>query len=327
MPLDGDMSEQFHIIITGERGKVRSFPCSRKRLRLFTCIATLTIAVLSLTSFYSISLYSRNSSTTSELADLREKLRTSAELIAEQNRKAEEQRLRLSLKVTSLELNNVKQAVAFRDEKEALLSNAVSELNERSELIEQMIGSIGIELPKEEKGKTENSGGPFIKSAPAEQDELLYRADRYLKTIRFLPFGRPVDGIVTSRYGKRKDPMNKKSAFHPGIDFRGKRGEKVYATADGVVRRAFRNGGYGKYIQINHGNGYTTAYAHLQTILVKKGEKISRGQLIGLVGNTGRSTGPHLHYEIALNGKHLNPYSFIKIANTKKKTTSVSERR
>ena len=119
---------------------------------------------------------------------------------------------------------------------------------------------------------------------------------------------------MTSRFGKRKDPVNKKRGFHTGLDFRGKRGEKIYATADGIVKKAFNNGGYGKYILISHGNGYTTSFAHMQTFLVKKGDRVKRGQLIGLVGNSGRSTGPHLHYEINLNKKPVDPGKFMKFA-------------
>ncbi len=198
------------------------------------------------------------------------------------------------------------------------MSNAVNELTERSDLIEKIVGSIGIKLPKETRSDGKNSGGPFIADGSLQQDELIHKADRYIKTISLLPFGRPVKGRVTSSYGKRRDPLNKKSAFHPGVDLRGKRGEEVKCTADGVVKKAFKNGGYGKFVMIDHGNGYTTSFAHMQKYLVRRGDRVKRGQVIGLVGNTGRSTGPHLHYEVALDGKTINPYNFMKIAKLKK---------
>jgi len=112
--------------------------------------------------------------------------------------------------------------------------------------------------------------------------------------------------------------LNKKSAFHTGVDLRGKRGEKIKATADGVVKKACKNGGYGNYVLIDHGNGYTTSFSHMQKYLVHRGDRVKRGQVIGLVGSTGRSTGPHLHYEVALDGKTINPYNFVKIAKLKR---------
>jgi murein DD-endopeptidase MepM/ murein hydrolase activator NlpD len=88
-----------------------------------------------------------------------------------------------------------------------------------------------------------------------------------------------------------------------------------------VVKKAFRNGGYGNYILIDHGNGYTTSFSHMKKYLVSKGDKVQRGQLIGLVGNSGRSTGPHLHYEIALDNKTINPYNFLQVASLSKVPT------
>jgi len=94
---------------------------------------------------------------------------------------------------------------------------------------------------------------------------------------------------------------------------RGRNGQKIVATADGKVSRAFFNGSYGRYIEINHGNGYSTKFAHMKKILVKRGDTVKRGQAIGTVGSSGRSTGPHLHYEVCLNKKPLNPSKFMRV--------------
>ena len=316
------MNEQLHIIITGDRGKILRIPCSKKKLRLLLSASVLFLLFLIITSIFSISLFTKNRNYSSRISELKHQLELSEETIAKHEKINETQRLRLNLQVANLELNNVKQAMAFKEEKEMLMSTAVSELNERSELIEKIMGTIGIHLEKKKDTETGNSGGPFIASPDEARDDLLFKADKYLKTIRTIPLGKPVKGTITSLFGKRKDPVNHKKAFHTGIDFRGRRGDKVYATADGIVRKAFRNGGYGKYILIDHGNGYTTAFAHLQTILVKRGERVTRGQLIGLVGNTGRSTGSHLHYEVCLHRKPINPYKFMKIASLLKKASS-----
>jgi murein DD-endopeptidase MepM/ murein hydrolase activator NlpD len=113
---------------------------------------------------------------------------------------------------------------------------------------------------------------------------------------------------VASGYGHRRDPFTGGRKFHAGMDFTARTGTEVFATADGYVEKVVRKRrGYGYHIIINHGYGYKTKYAHLSKFKVTRGTKVKRGQLIGLVGSTGRSTGPHLHYEVLKNGKHMNP--------------------
>ena len=321
------MDDQLHIIVAGDRGNVVSLPCSRKKLVIITTISAVTFLALTITSIFSISAYTSRNTASNQLNELQEKLHSNEKLIAEYKKLNEAQRLELDLKVASLERDNIQQANAFKQEKETLISTAVGELNERSEIIEKIIGSIGIKIPLKTEESTKNSGGPFIKQAEAEKDDLLYKADKYVNTIRYLPFGKPVKGIVTSRFGKRKDPVNGKRGYHTGLDFRAKRGDKILATADGVVKKALRNGGYGNFVLIDHGNGYTTSFAHMQKYLVRKGDRVKRGQVIGLVGNTGRSTGPHLHYEICLDKKPVNPYTFMKIAKLNKSITSSLEKK
>ena len=129
---------------------------------------------------------------------------------------------------------------------------------------------------------------------------------------RVMPSGRPVeDGWLSSRYGKRNDPFTGKQEFHKGLDFAGKKGSEVIAVGDGVVSWAGNKSGYGKLVEINHGNGYTTRYGHNQSHMVKVGETVKKGQQIALMGSTGRSTGPHVHFEVLHNGKSVNPSKFI----------------
>jgi murein DD-endopeptidase MepM/ murein hydrolase activator NlpD len=117
---------------------------------------------------------------------------------------------------------------------------------------------------------------------------------------------------IGSGFGYRQDPFYRTQRFHAGIDFTAPRGVEVYATADGVVAEVKSElWGYGQHIIINHKNGYTTLYAHLSKFKIKKGEKVKRGQLIGLVGSTGKSTAPHLHYEVHRNGTPINPAYFF----------------
>lgn len=127
-----------------------------------------------------------------------------------------------------------------------------------------------------------------------------------------LPSRRPVDTMsLTSSFGNRSDPFTGRRARHNGIDIPGPVGTPIYATADGQVGRAQRLGGYGNYIEIEHGHALQTRYGHLSQILVEPGQRVRRGDLIALMGSTGRSTGPHLHYEVRIAGAPVNPIPFI----------------
>jgi murein DD-endopeptidase MepM/ murein hydrolase activator NlpD len=126
------------------------------------------------------------------------------------------------------------------------------------------------------------------------------------------PEGRPVTrGFVSSYFGERADPFDGREAFHKGVDFAGAVGDKVVAVAEGVVTWAGERSGFGKLIEINHGDGYITRYAHNQRTLVAVGQMVKRGETVALMGSTGRSTGPHVHFEVLRNGRQVNPLSFI----------------
>ncbi len=320
------MDEQLHIIVAGDRGKVLKLPFSRRKLCIIITTSVVALLILTVTSICSLSFYMRNSEISSELASLQERLHMANELLARQDRLTAEQRLELGQKVARLE-QNIKEVTTVADEKESFFTAAIDELKERSEIIEKIFRSVGVKLPLNNNNDAKNSGGLFIEEPTAEIDEILFKADRYLNAMRYLPLGKPVSGPITSPFGKRRDPLNHKTAFHTGIDIKAKRGDRIYATADGVVTKACRNGGYGKYVLIDHGNGYTSSFSHMQKYVVRKGDKVERGQLIGFIGNTGRSTGPHLHYEIALNKKPINPYKFYKVATLTKIADASSEKK
>lgn len=117
---------------------------------------------------------------------------------------------------------------------------------------------------------------------------------------------------VTSLFGWRKNPFNRNArSFHSGVDFAGRPGTPIYSTGDGVVERSPGMQGYGVVVLVNHGYGYKTLYAHLSKAMVKPGEKVKRGQVIGKLGNSGSTTGPHLHYEVIKNGQKINPMNYI----------------
>ncbi len=130
---------------------------------------------------------------------------------------------------------------------------------------------------------------------------------------RVYPKGRPVNsGWMSSYFGRRTDPFTGKPANHKGVDFAGKAGSEIIAVADGVVTWSSPRYGFGKLVEINHGNGYSTRYAHNSENLVSVGQEVRKGQTVALMGNTGRATGPNLHFEVLHRGHRVNPVKFIR---------------
>lgn len=200
-------------------------------------------------------------------------------------------------------------------------------------LKKQIVGKQKLpKLPKKEK-EFENQGGPFINNNLTEQDvqialqtlmnRMQKREDIFNETESILlkqsvikdtlPDLYPVSvGYRSSSYGWRIDPMLGVRSFHEGLDFSAAEGDDIKATASGIVIAAGKAPDYGNYVKIKHGGGIETRYAHASKLLVKKGDLVNKDQVIALVGNTGRSTGPHLHYEIRLNGRSLDPRKYLK---------------
>ena len=124
--------------------------------------------------------------------------------------------------------------------------------------------------------------------------------------------GRPVErGWISSRFGRRTDPFTGRLTYHQGVDFSSERGADINSVADGVVTWSAQKQGYGLMVEITHANGYQTRYAHADQLLVEVGEIVRKGQNIALVGSTGRSTGPHVHFEVYKNGRVVDPASYI----------------
>ena len=197
------------------------------------------------------------------------------------------------------------------------------------ETIEKVLARTGLDVGKllaradikEQKGQ----GGPLIAATPDNQpalrlnaklktlDSKLARWDDLQELMLRLPLQPPLDFYsVSSHYGKRRDPINRRWAMHYGTDMTSRLRAPIYATAAGTVTYAGYKGRYGRLVVIAHGQGLQTKYGHLHKILVKKGQKVEYRHKIGLLGNSGRSTGPHLHYELHVNGRPRNPWKFIK---------------
>lgn len=169
-----------------------------------------------------------------------------------------------------------------------------------------------------EKFKLDNSGGGDENFEITDINEIANYYEKKIKniekTLEITPLGKPSTGEITSTFGYRSNPFgNYSSENHPGIDFRGNIGDPVKATANGIVEFAGFRGGYGNCIIIQHDKQIKTLFGHLSKILVEEGQKINTGDIIGNVGNTGRSTGPHLHYEIIRNDEKIDPQPYLKI--------------
>ena len=202
--------------------------------------------------------------------------------------------------------------------------NALEEsYDSKARKMRSVLADLGLDAGK--APPTSQSGGPFVPvTVPADAvsfERQVYRinlarahVEKLTRTLVAVPVRKPVMGDIdlSSGFGVRVDPFVGKPAMHTGLDFRGDTGEPARATAAGTVTTAGPNGGYGKMVEIDHGNGLSTRYGHLSEIDVKVGQSVRIGQIIGKIGSTGRSTGPHLHYETRIDGDAVDPQKFLR---------------
>lgn len=210
----------------------------------------------------------------------------------------------------------------------AALSSVEDSYDSRMRRMRGVITDLGLDMAQLEAAASKGGGigGPFVPVARPSADagafeRQLYRisltraqVDKLTRTLSLVPYRKPVIGNVefSSGFGVRSDPFLGRPAMHTGLDFRASTGDPVRATANGKVVNAGWSGGYGRMVEIDHGNGLSTRYGHLSEIGVKIGQQISIGQVIGAVGSTGRSTGPHLHYETRIDGDAVDPQKFLR---------------
>jgi hypothetical protein len=212
---------------------------------------------------------------------------------------------------------------------EAAQSRSLNEIEERYDAHESRLRKVLIDLHLKTARNPApaiqaSMGGPFLPWTRVADDPFTRQLHRIRTAARSIdslerevvsvPVRRPTAGEadVTSTFGMRVDPFVRQLAMHTGVDFRGETGDPVRATASGKVVQAERNGGYGLMVEVDHGNGYATRYAHLSAINVAAGESVSPGAIVGRIGSTGRSTGPHLHYEVRFNGDPIDPQRFLR---------------
>jgi murein DD-endopeptidase MepM/ murein hydrolase activator NlpD len=240
---------------------------------------------------------------------------------------AAEDRVTASVKAGGIEaaLARLQTSLDRVDMAQATALNALEEHYDlRARRMRGVLADLGVNIGKAAPGPLRGVGGPFVsvKAAAASPFERqLYRIklaqsqiERLTQTLATVPLRRPLAGPAetSSGYGVRVDPFLGVPAMHTGQDFRASSGDHVLATASGVVTTAGWSGGYGKMVEIRHSNGFTTRYGHLSAILVSVGEKVRIGETVGRVGSTGRSTGPHLHYETRVDGDAVDPQKFLR---------------
>lgn len=248
--------------------------------------------------------------------------------------KSEVAQLQASHQMLELENANYRAATEALAEQTGALQSAITEIGARSALDPNVARSMD-KLPALVKSRAMGGGTEVSKTARKTLSSMMTPEDTFgllrtllegiesrLNTVRqnverrnalanATPSMWPATGWLSSRMGPREDPVTGGPDFHNGLDIAGERGQPVYSTAAGTITHVGSQGGYGKLIVIDHGFGLETRYGHLSDFKVKSGDRVKRGDVIGLVGNTGRATGYHLHYEVLANGKLLNPLQLL----------------
>lgn len=283
-----------------------------KKSHLFSYI--ITVAVVSSAGFYSIS---------NTLEEKEKVLKASImqnKILENENQKYDTELEQLKFKAETLEvklkeLEKVKEDITNKLlDIEAEAQEKVSQIQPEEDTESTVVASIS----------TEEKVTPVLETLDkietdmfAEEIEFVYIADNITERLaavreaKMTPAGIPVNGVISSNYSFRNDPINNSESFHSGIDIAVKEGTPVKATASGTVIQSRYINGYGYAVEIDHGNGYSTLYAHNSELLVNVSDNIEKGDVIALSGATGRVTGPHVHYEVKFNGEVLNPRDFM----------------
>ncbi|WP_157967601.1 M23 family metallopeptidase [Cohaesibacter intestini] len=203
---------------------------------------------------------------------------------------------------------------------QAILHNLLNDIRKKTASVEQRIAKLGVKIEKSEQLAV---GGPYVPiTAELDHDELAEKAEQVTlaldhfmqlkRNVSRLPISHPLPTArLSSRFGVRKDPFLNRMSMHSGVDLAERYGTSIRASGSGVVTRSGRISGYGIMVEVDHGGGVISRYAHMSKALAKKGEKVNKGTILGKVGSSGRSTGPHLHFETRVHGKAVDPYAFL----------------
>jgi murein DD-endopeptidase MepM/ murein hydrolase activator NlpD len=306
-------------------------PISTGRVPAIKCALAITAAWLIATGTYFALQYDDLIRLVGEQKDLQTsyedriaELRAQVDRIMSQKRLDQEQ---VEQRVNALLQRQARISLSLENVEQKQVST-LNELEERTNIrahrMQSVLADLGIGA-----GRATGEGGiggPFIPIKPAQSHDSAFQAqlyrinlgreqiDGYRQTLVAVPVRTPVTGEteMTSPFGMRTHPILGRLAIHTGIDLRGEVGEPVRATATGKVTIAGRQGGYGNMVEISHGNGLATRFGHLSEISVKVGQVVRIGEMVGRIGSTGLSTGPHLHYETRVNGQAVDPQKFLR---------------
>ncbi len=260
-------------------------------------------------------------------ASLESKVELKEALLQRDMARAERDALKAQMDELEKTLKQTKTAeLELLDKVSSIASKEIIKIKEALNAINQPLKQKGLYFNILSRPKSAGKGGPYIPDRQYfSQDkdiddkinsiyETVDNIDTYKEGIKNVPIGKPVWSYwVSSHFGRRNDPLQGGKANHKGIDLASRTGNKIRVKAKGKVLRAMQNnGGYGKFVEVDHQNGFKTKYGHLHKIYVKAGDAVDIDDVLGEVGNTGRSTGPHLHYEVLYQGHPVNPLAFIK---------------
>lgn len=279
------------ILIEDELGKVRRYRVSKRKIKILTISAVLFTVILivyaGVLTYKSLNYYDQ---TSKEIAELKKELH---------QYKKENTQLKTEV-------------AALKEEKE----NTIQKLAKRIEIIDSLMKKVGVNVSSVDEGE----GGlavpieELFNTDDIDLSSVIPSLDYIIHNLQTTPLGYPTIGRITSGFGLRRNPVTGRIEFHLGVDIANKWGTPVRAPADGKVVKSGWCGLMGKCIVIKHNNDFLTRYGHLAKLLVRKGDFVERGQIIGMIGNTGRSTGPHLHYTIKYKTKIVNPISYMEVS-------------
>ena len=299
------------IFFSSARSDIRHFEFNLKRL----------ILGLFFTVFVTVGLFMASATISNSLDEKSDQVGESNVYLREQVAQLKDDIDRLSEKIADLEVHNedleaMVGLVNPKPDSRPAPDQVASTLPSREKFLFSSFAPVDFEYETERMTDYLSNLEARIRYATEVQDSI---EDKFLsraESIKNVPSIRPVvDARITDKFGNRKDPFISRVKHHNGIDLKSGYGTKVYAAASGVVEltriRYRKNVGYGKVVIINHGHGFKTLYGHLSKVFIKRGQRVNRWDVIGLSGNTGRATGPHLHYEVWKDGRSQNPEHYI----------------
>ena len=305
-----------NVVIFGKGfGKPRQIDLSGRVAAALAFVCASIVGGLMFVAGYTYSAHTGSGVSASEMVSLSEALTTQREKIAVTRQQTED-----TLDALAIRIGQMNARVIRLD----ALGRRLTDMADLEDGEFDFDSEPGIGGPEEPYATGSAAAVPDIVAAMAELGGQLDDREAQLDVLesvlltqnlsaRVYPQGRPVKaGWMSSYFGRRTDPFTGKPANHRGVDFAGKEGAEIIAVADGVVTWSSERYGFGNLVEINHGNGYSTRYAHNRENLVAVGDEVRKGQTVALMGDTGRATGPNLHFEVLKNGQRVNPVNFIR---------------